>query len=70
MTLKTRVMFMRHRDGHIFPALISGNHMNGNLVAAIQRVETADEFVWFFSKSFTVCAASLGSLALFGVRRP
>ena len=68
MLSAARVMFLKHRQGHIFPALVNTNVMEGSFVAAMQKLNTSDEFIWFYSRSLTVSAASLGSLALLGVR--
>lgn len=67
MLSKTRVMFFKHRQGHIFPALMHTSVVKGSFVAGIQKLSTSDECIWFYSRSFSVCAASRGSLSLLGV---
>jgi hypothetical protein len=68
----TRVMFARHREGHIFPVLMHVTRGETEFAGIFQRVASADDFVLFLADSLVVTAASQleGSLALFGVREP
>ena len=63
-----RILFVKHRQGYIFPAQVNVSVMDGCFVAAMQKCNTSEEFIWFYSKSFVVSAASEGSLAMLGVR--
>lgn len=65
-----RVLFVKHRHGYIFPVYSNTNVVDGCFFAAMQKVETTDEYIWFYSDSFTVAAASRGALNLLGVCRP
>ena len=61
-------MFCRHRQGYIFPVVMNINCLESSFVSIIQKLHCTDEFIWFYSKSHIVTAASQGSLALMGVR--
>lgn len=64
----SRTMFARHSQGYLFPILINAQPMESCFAGCIQRLKTEDEFVWFYTKSFTVCGASQQSYAMMGVR--
>ena len=68
MLRSTRTMFGKHKQGHIFPIIISANTLDTCFAGVIHKVHCPDEFIWFYSKSLIVCAASLQSLELMGVR--
>ena len=60
-------MFAKHHDGYIFPVMLNVNSYDGSFVGIFQRLNCKDEFIWFYSKSFAVVAASPGSLEMMGV---
>ena len=62
-----RTLFGKHREGYIFPMLMKASPMDNCFMSVMQRLTTSDEYIWFFSKSFTVCAASHESMRLLGV---
>ncbi len=66
----SRVMFGKHKQGYIFPLMLALNMMEDGISGAVQRIDTSDEFIWFYSKSLTICGASQGSYRLLGVREP
>ena len=68
MLSTARMVFVKHRQGFVFPAQVNANVVDGQFVAALQKCDTTDEFLWFYRKSHSVTAASEGSLALLGVR--
>ena len=67
MLSKSRTMFAKHRLGHIFPVLMNAKAMEEGIAGAMQKINTTDEFVWFYSKSLTVVAGTALSLAALGV---
>lgn len=68
MLSKARLMFLKHRQGHLLPVIMNANVVDSSFVAVMQQVQTSDEYIWFYSNSHTICGASQGSLSLLGVR--
>lgn len=63
----SRVMFMKHRDGYMLPVYLNVNSFKYRIVAVIQKLKVSDQFIWFYSNSWTVCAATHESFRLLGV---
>lgn len=64
----SRTMFARHSQGYLFPILMNAQPMEACFAGCMQRLKSEDEFVWFYTKSFTVCGASQRSYSVMGVR--
>lgn len=63
----TRTSFAKHRQGYILPVLINLNTMDGAFMGIMQPLPCQDEFIFYYSKSFVVTAASKGAFALLKV---
>ena len=61
-------MFMKHKDGYIIPVLLYMASYQSTLVAVVQELKSNDDYIWFYSKSLQVCAATKDSLRMLGVR--
>ena len=65
----SRMMFGRHKQGYIFPLQINATIMDSTFYAVMQAASTQQEFIWFYSQSLRICAATEGSVKLLGVSR-
>lgn len=64
----SRVLFMKHKDGYMIPAFIQVNSYDSNLVSIVQKLNVSEQYIWFFSKTLKVCAATSESMRIMGVR--
>ena len=67
MVNSTRVVFGKHRLGHIFPMVMSLREADNAFVGAIQQLNCDSHFILFYSKSMHVVGASEESLSMMGV---
>lgn len=61
-------MFARHQLGHIFPVLLAISSLDDCFGGVAQRIETGDDYVWFHSHTYAICAASEKSIRVMKVR--
>ncbi len=62
-----RTMFAKHKAGHIFPIALSISALEHSFVGAVHQIRCADEVIWFYTDTLSVCEASEQSLRLMGV---
>ena len=53
----------------MFPIVMNINTLDGSFIGILQRLRSTEEYMFVSSKTFTVTAASEGSLSLLEVRR-
>ena len=63
----TRVVFGKHRLGHIFPLAMAMRQSSKGFVGAMQQLISNHHFILFYSKSMHIVGASEESLSMLGV---
>ena len=62
------MVFLKHHDGHIFPVAMNVHPVHDKIVGVYEKLPCDEEFIWFYADSLAICAASMESLAMLGVR--
>ena len=63
----TRATFGQHKQGYVFPLLLAVNALEDCFAGVMQRIDTTDEFIFFYDKSFVISGASEKSFRMLGV---
>ena len=64
----TRATFGQHKQGYVFPLIMGVNALEDCFAGVMQRIDTTDEFIFFYDKSFIISGASEKSFRMLGVR--
>jgi PAS domain S-box-containing protein len=67
MQSTSRIMFVKHKLGHVIPILQNSSTLEKHFIGFMQPLVTGEEYIWFYSKTFVISAATENSLALMGV---